>query len=282
MNRADYREQIDAACRLLEARIAEDVPLEEVAAAAFLSPFHFHRLFRGLTGETVRSYVRRLRLERAAHRLSQTDDDILAIALDVGYGSHEAFSRAFQRQFGTNPSVFRKEKIAMTTTSKPTTSEPIDVRIETRPACTVAAVRHVGPYTEVGDTWGTLMKWGWSKMMFGKPETFGLCHDDPDVTPADKLRYDACLVVKPDTKVKGDVQLMDLPACAFAVTTHHGAYDSLGETYGRLFGHIAQHKIDGRQYRLGDPPSREVYMNDPRKTKPEDLVTEIWMPVTAA
>ncbi len=282
MNRADYREQIDAACRLLEARIAEDVALEEVAAAAFLSPFHFHRLFRGLTGETVGAYVRRLRLERAAYRLSQTEDDILAIALDVGYGSHEAFSRAFQRQFGTNPSVFRKERIAMTTTSKPTTSEPIDVRIETRPACTVAAVRHVGPYTAVGDTWGALMKWGWSKMMFGKLETFGLCHDDPDVTPAEKLRYDACMVVKPGTKVKGDVQLTDLPAGAFAVTTHRGAYDSLGETYGRLFGHIAQHKIDGRQYRLGDPPSREVYMNDPRKTKPEDLVTEIWMPVIAA
>jgi len=281
MNRADYREQIDAACRLLEARLAEDVPLEEVAAAAYLSRFHFHRLFRGLTGETVGAYVRRLRLERAAHRLSQTDDDILVIAFDVGYGSHEAFSRAFQRQFGTNPSVFRKEKIAMTTTSTTITNEPIDIRIETRPACTVAAVRHVGPYHEVGDAWGTLMKWGWTKMIFGKPEMFGLSHDDPDITPPERLRYDACIVVKPGTKVKGEIQLMELPAGTFAVTTHHGAYEGLAETYARLFGYIAENKIGGRQYHLGDPPAREVYMNDPCKTKQEDLLTEIWMPVIA-
>ncbi len=279
MNRADYQEQIDVASRLLEKRLADDVPLEDVAQAAYLSPFHFHRLFRGLTGETVGGYVLRLRLEKAAHRLKQSDEDIRSIALDVGYGSHEAFSRAFQRQFGVNPSQFRKEKIEMTNAQTSITNEPIDVRIETKPPCTVAAVRHVGKYTDVGDAWGTLMKWGWSKMMFGKPDTFGLCHDDPDVTPAERLRYDACMVVKGGTNVKGDIQLINLPACSFAVTTHDGSYEGLGATYGSLFGHIAQQKIDGRQYRLGDPPSREVYLNDPRKTKPEDLRTEIWMPV---
>ena len=281
MNRADYREQIDAACRLLEARLIENVPLEDVARAAFLSPFHFHRLFRGLTGETVQGYVRRLRLEKAAHRLKQSDADILTIALDVGYGSHEALSRAFQRQFGVNPSTFRKETVTMPSTNTTTVEEPIDVRIETRPAGTVAAVRHVGPYIEVGEAWGKLMKWGWNKMMFGKPETFGLSHDDPDVTPPDRLRYDACMVVKPGTKVKGEIQLIDLPADTFAVTTHHGEYQGLAATYGRLFGHVAEEKIHGRRYRLGDPPSREVYLNDPRKTKPEDLLTEIWMPVIA-
>ena len=107
------RERIEAAQRLLESRLDDDLSLDEVAREAHFSPFHFHRLFRGLTGETVRGYVRRLRLERAAHRLVQGEDEILGVALDAGYGSHEAFTRAFREHFGTAPSVFRTERRAV-------------------------------------------------------------------------------------------------------------------------------------------------------------------------
>ena len=277
-----YRERVDAACRLLEERIDVDVPLDEVAKVACLSTFHFHRLFRGLTGETVRGYVRRIRLEQAAHRLTQGKEDILRIALDVGYSSHEAFTRAFQKRFGVAPSVFREEKRTMMQ-SAATDMSPIDVRIETREPVAVAAVRHVGPYDQVGDAWKTLMKWGWTKMIFGRPpEMFGLCHDDPDVTDADKLRYDACMVVSPGTRVKGDIQLRDVPGGTYAVTTHAGTYASMGETYAKLFAHVAEKEIAGRRFVLGTPPSLEKYLNDPRKTKPEALRTEAWMPVSPA
>lgn len=277
----DYQARILAACRYLEDRLDDDPPLEDVAKAAHFSPFHFHRLFRGITGETVRGYTRRLRLERAAHHLTHSDRDILTIALDAQYNSHEAFTRAFTKRFNTTPSAFRDAKQDAMPTPTPEESPSITVRIERFPATTIACARHTGPYAEVADAWKKLMKWGWTKMIFGKAKTFGLCHDDPEVTDPARVRYDACMAVAEGTtiKAKHGLTIQNLPECTCAVTEHHGPYTTLGETYAALFAHIANHKIDGRSWRLGDPPSIEQYLNDPRKAKPEDLRTEIWMPV---
>lgn len=275
-----YAERIGRARALLESRLDEDVALEEVAAAAHFSAFHFHRVFRGVTGETVREHVRRLRLERAAHHLVRGDADILRIALDAGYRSHEAFTRAFKERFGVAPSVFREERrevIARDEARKGAMA--MEVRIEEMKACRVAFVRHVGPYSGVGEAWKALMKWGWSKMMFGKAETFGMCWDDPEVTEAEKIRYDACMVVDGKTRARGSVEVREVEGGTYGVALHEGAYERIGETYAGLCGAVASGAIEGLRWRLGDPPSIEKYLNDPRKTKPEDLRTEVWMPV---
>lgn len=274
------RDRIERARRLLESRLEDDLPLEEVAAAACLSPFHFHRLYRGLTGETVRDCVRRLRLERAAHRLTHTPDDVLTIALGAGYDSHEAFTRAFKRRFDLPPSQWRTERRKIVAAASPSNGDPdVKVRIEKRHNARVAFVRHTGPYNQVGDAWKALMKWGWTKMMFGKSDTFGMCYDDPDVTDADKLRYEACMVVDAKAKPKGAVEVKDIPGGAYAVALHEGPYEQIGRTYAGLCAHVSEHDIAGKRWTLADPPSIEKYLNDPRRTAPEDLRTEVWMPV---
>lgn len=275
-----WKDRVQAARRLIEERLDEDVPLEELASAAHYSLFHFHRLFRALTGETVRQYARRLRLERAAYRLTHGDDDVLGIALDAGFESHEAFTRAFKGRFGEPPSTFRTQKreahSARSTAGK---EQDMDIRIERRAPARIAYVRHVGPYEDVDTAWKQLMKWGWSKMMFGKAETFGLCYDDPDVTPAKRVRYDACMVVDHKTKPKGPVEIRDMEQGTYAVAVHEGGFDTIGDTYAELFAQISSDPTDGRRWTLGDPPSLEKYLSDPRKVKPEDMRTEIWMPV---
>lgn len=265
---------------VLEQHLLEDVELNDLAGAAGYSMFHFHRLFRAATGETVRQYQRRLRLERAAHHLIHGQDDILTLALDAGYGSHEAFTRAFQARFQTTPSAFRQERRQIQEHKIMPMTE-IEIRIAEREPQNIAYVRHVGPYEQVGDAWGALMKWGWKKMMFRPPETFGLSYDDPEVTPADQLRYEACMVVKPGTKVKAPVEMKQTPGGTYAVVMHEGPYEKFAETYAKLIGRICSGPIDGKQWKLGDPPALEKYLNDPRKTKPEDLRTEVWLPVTS-
>ena len=74
------------------------------------SPYHFHRIFKGVVGEGVNEYVRRLRLESAAVALKTTDRGVLQVALDAGYGTHEAFTRAFRQLFGVSPTQFRAGK----------------------------------------------------------------------------------------------------------------------------------------------------------------------------
>jgi AraC family transcriptional regulator len=278
--RPAWHDRIEHARRLIEDHLDEDLPLEDLAAAAHYSMFHFHRLFRAHTGETVREHARRLRLERSAYRLTHTRDDILRIALDSGYDSHEAFTRAFKARIGLTPSAFREQRREVQIQRTQEKEIDVDLRIEKREPARIAFVRHTGPYDKVGDAWGKLMKWGWTKMMFGKADTFGLCFDDPDVTPAERTRYEACMVVDVRTKPKGDVELRDLPGGAYAVGLHEGPYERIGDSYAQLFAEVSSHPINGRTWKLGDPPALEKYLNDPRKTKPEELKTEIWMPVS--
>ena len=153
----------------------------------------------------------------------------------------------------------------------------MQIEIRERPACRVAYVRRVGPYGEVGAAWQALMKWGWTKMMFGKPETFGLCFDDPEVTPAERVRYEACMVVDENARVKGDVRARAMAGGRYAVAVHEGPFETIGATYAGLCAKVAS-GVAG-MVRLGDPPSLEVYLTDPRKTKPEELRTEVWMEV---
>jgi AraC family transcriptional regulator len=89
----------------------EDWPLDELSARAGWSPFHLHRAFRRVVGETPKQYMLRVRLERAAARLVSGSDDetILDIALSAGFESHEVFARAFRRQYGVTPSRYRAD-----------------------------------------------------------------------------------------------------------------------------------------------------------------------------
>jgi len=276
-----WQDRIARARQLLESRLDEELSLDELAQATAYSVFHFHRLFRAATGETVRQYTRRLRLERAAHRLTVGKEDILPIAIDAGYTSHEAFTRAFVARFETTPSAFREARREVHQ-HRITPMQDIEVRIEQRQPVRVAFVRNVGPYNTSGEAWGKLMKWGWKKMMFKPPETFGLGYDDPDVTPAEQCRYDACMVINEKTKVKPPVETKEFAGGTYVATLHEGAYDNISNTYAKLFARVASGPIDGKSWMLGDPPSLEKYLNDPRKTKPEDLRTEVWMPVCPA
>jgi AraC family transcriptional regulator len=99
--------RIRRAVELMHTHIASDLPLEELAAAAYLSPFHFARLFKKLTGATPHSYLAALRAARAQALLAETDLSITEVAARVGYSSSSHFSKAFRRATGLTPRAFR-------------------------------------------------------------------------------------------------------------------------------------------------------------------------------
>ena len=91
----------------IQRNLDEETPLEDLARVAAFSPYHFHRIFRGMLGESVKEHIRRLRLERSAMRLKHSDTPVTMIAFEAGYESHEAFTRAFRSMRGMTPSQFR-------------------------------------------------------------------------------------------------------------------------------------------------------------------------------
>ena len=118
----------------IEIHSAEEISLEHVAAACDVSRFHLARAFGLATGRPVMRHVRGRRLTEAARALARGAPDILIVALDAGYGSHEAFTRAFREQFGITPEAVRQrgdlrdlklvEAIKMSETSATTLEQP--------------------------------------------------------------------------------------------------------------------------------------------------------------
>ena len=104
----DPSERIMEVVNYIHRHISEPLDRETLAEVAGFSVPHFHRVFTAHVGESAISYVRRLRLERAARKLRMGAVDITEVALAAGYDTHAAFSKAFKQQFGLSPSEFRQ------------------------------------------------------------------------------------------------------------------------------------------------------------------------------
>lgn len=138
-----------------------------LAASAGFSRFHLARLFHRTTGETLDEFIRRIRAERAAFTLIHSDELIATVGEEVGYGSVEAFSRAFRSVFGALPTQFRKEKRSWMIDSASgihwnadwVTKDPPPIDLEQRtvwmPVRHVRVWRVLGSYTRLGESWET-------------------------------------------------------------------------------------------------------------------------------
>lgn len=290
----DYKQRILRVLVHIQAHLDEALYLEELASLACFSPYHFHRVFRGMVGETLMDHVRRLRLERAAQRLKAGDAPVTRIAFEAGYETHEAFTRAFRTMFGASPSQYRESRHVAEYAESPCglhfreglsihnftphelKGSTMEVRIAEIEPIRVAFVRHVGPYAACKQAWEVLCGWAGPRGLL-QPETvyLGLSHDDPDVTPADKLRYDACIVVDREVRAEGEVGVQEIAGGDYAITSHRGPYEKLVHTYARLCGEWLPRS--GREVRAA--PSFEIYRNDPSTTRPEELLTDVHVPL---
>ena len=104
----DQTDCIEDVMKYIRMHISEPLDRGTLAAVAGFSVPHFHRVFTAHVGESAISYVRRMRLERAARKLRMGAVDITEVALAAGYDTHAAFSKAFKQQFGLSPSEFRQ------------------------------------------------------------------------------------------------------------------------------------------------------------------------------
>jgi AraC family transcriptional regulator len=289
-----YKERLLRVLIHIQSHLDETIPLEDLAGIAHFSPYHFHRVFRGMVGESVKEHIRRLRLERAAHRLKFSDLPITHIALEAGYETHEAFTRAFGSMFGTAPALFRQTHRALPYPAVPsgihfsadgrltdfqvlqTGGRELTVSIQPVPAMRVAFMRHVGPYDRVGETWSKLFALAGPRGLLGPHiRIVGVVHDDPEVTPPERVRYDAGLIIHQDFKPAGEIGVQEIGGGEYAVAGHRGPYGGLGETYTKLCGQWLP--AAGREPRSA--PALEIYCNSPRDTPPEDLFTEIYIPL---
>lgn len=251
-SRREYSARVNRVIDYIEQNLAEAMPLAHLADVACFSPFHFHRIFKALTGETLTAFVQRLRVERAASMLlTDLELPVTHIALDCGFSSSASFARVFKNTFGMSATAWRRadpparmadRKIGQTfrkdrkaaseaesylmslnlpTKEKDMTSAP-NIQVQELPELHVAYVRNVGPYAGDGELFGALfgrlMRWAGPRgLCTADAQYLSVPHDDPKVTEEDKLRISVCVTVPSGTEAEGDVGIMKLAGGAYAV-----------------------------------------------------------------
>ena len=107
-DRVEYEKRVNRVIDHIRRHLAEELSLSSLAGVAAFSPFHFHRVFKATTGETLFGFIQRLRIERAAVALTaHPDQSVLEVALDHGFSSAATFARAFRARFGMSATAWR-------------------------------------------------------------------------------------------------------------------------------------------------------------------------------
>ncbi|SDW59031.1 AraC family transcriptional regulator [Litoreibacter albidus] len=257
---------------------AGDLSLDALADIAAMSRFHWHRVFHGMTGETCADAVRRVRLHRAACWLVQKDWPVAQVAERCGYSNAASFARAFRDGFGLTPAAFRRRGALMSPRSHSQQGEHAmyPVKIETRPEGRMAALPHIGPYMEIGGKFQALAAMFSSRGLWPQARGMaGVYYDDPSAVAEAELRSHAGILVGADFDMPDDMEDLPVSAGRVAVMTFKGPYSGLKAGYDYLYGVWLPES--GQEPR--DAPAMEVYLNDPTDTAPEDLLTEVCLPL---
>lgn len=278
---ANYRDRVLCVVDYLWQNIERDVDLNTLADIAHFSPYHFHRIYRETMHETVSATARRLRLHYAACQLLRTNDTIEAIANQLGYGSGEAFSRAFKRIYEITPSAYRQQRC---TPSTPNINLPnqrlyaMDYTIEIIQCDTIqlGGLPHQGDYLKIGAVFEKVcVAAGSLQFLNDTTRSFGIYYDDPASKESSELKSHACVTLTPEQASKANLETLTIAGGKHAALTFKGAYSELEQVYAWFYGEW----VPKSGFQLADKPPFEEYLNDPKTVPPAELLTKIYLPL---
>jgi len=256
----EYEKRIHKVLSYIDSKIDTKIDITALAEVARFSPYHFHRLFSALTGETVGNYLRRRRVERAALKLiSQPNVKILDLALSVGFGSAEAFARAFKAQFESSPTQWlknnnteaRREAIHKIN-SKMSQVLPFlncdhefnkqsllnSITIIERKPVEIAYFRHRGPYIGgIAKFWQEVYRpWAIANQLGPHHARYGIAHDDPNITDEAVCIYDACAEIAAERPLKGEALRGTIPGGKYAVAIFNDSMANIAHAWTAILG----------------------------------------------
>lgn len=245
-------EPVSRALWYIESHFARALGLEEIAKVGGVSRFHLARLFTAVTGHSVFGYVRARRLTEAAKSLSRGAPDILSVALDAGYGSHEAFTRAFRDRFGPAPQEVRamrridnlplQEPLRMTDTA-PVTLDPPRI-VQGAPMIIAGVAERYGHSGAAGiaSQWQRLVPHLGSLPQQVGQATYGVMSDQRDGGAS--FQYLAGVEVSTTEGLPKDFSVVRVPAQTYGVFQHKGhvsttqkTMDAIMRTWGPKSGY---------------------------------------------
>ena len=283
-HRAEYERRLHRVLTYIDEHLDQQVDLACLARVANFSAYHFHRIFSAHVGETFGNYLTRRRVELAAARLaSQPRLSVISVALSVGFGSPEAFSRAFKKHFGRPPSHWKMRPPARSYEKSKISQEdrrvsqavrprkaygsamnhkkpvPLRVTVKKLPPVRIAYLRYQGSFGEpVGAFWQEeVYPWMMANGLLGAPR-YGVSHDDPQMTEKAKCRYDAGVEVSRDFVPSQNAQIATLPGGLYACAPFKGTSSEITLAWE----HILREWLPASGYQLDARVWFEYYPTD--------------------
>lgn len=283
-----YAEKTDKILDYIHAHISEDLTLDKLATEACFSPFHFHRIFLSITGETPRDYIERCKLERAANRLCTLPErSMIETALESGYSSVSTFSRAFKKYHGVSPSEFLRQHIldyhsinvSQTKRRHVYTEEDFTtISFRILPGYHYAYKQVFSGYSNgIPSSWSRLLKYAEThNLLSSNTIYFGIPFDNPGITPREKCRYRACISVNElFEQTKGDIRTASISPARYVVLPFKGRREDITDAYALLYGGW----LPQSGYIPDDKPTLELYPPELHRCGMEVMEYEIAIPI---
>lgn len=306
-SKQEYISRLNRVMDFIDQNLDQPLDLKTIASIASFSPFHFHRIFTFLVGETPGDYIQRLRIEKAAWRLREENPTtITEIAYSCGFGSISLFSRTFRKYFGLTPSrfaqtekpvyshngnLFSKNGQMLRKNLKDDAAADTDlcfvesnqlyfmktnIEVKEMPEMKAVYVRHTGPFHLIGQAYEKLSKWAAPRGLYipNVSKSATVTHDDPSVTEIEKVRQSACIIVDEDVKTDGEIGKLTIPGGKYAVGRFELGFDEFEKAWNTMCNWFTE-----SGYQQGDGCTYELYHNDYATHPQKKHIVDICIPV---
>ncbi len=268
-------------------RAGDPLPdLEALAAIAHQSPFHFHRLYRALTGETPGRTVARLRLLQALTLLGQTDSRVTEVVLNVGFESPQALARACRQALDATPTRLREDaalrsrwqqRLSLPAGDHADGTVPLQVTVTTLAPFDVVALRREGAFDDLDQAFGEIFTWaaeqGWAEQL---QQLIGIARTDHRDAPAQRCVFDCAMGFgRTPVALPAPLRVLTLGGGTHAVLRHVGSYAGLEAATDALL----RDWLPDSGYTLRDAELYYHYLDDPEEVPESILRADVCVPV---
>lgn len=296
---ADYKNRINRVFEFIDQNLESDLSLNKISEIAFFSPFHFHRIFKFITGETLNGYVTRKRIEKSASDLLHKNITATEIAHKYGFSDNSSYSRTFKKYFGVSPTEFKKQNpnrhskirqleskngqeypdyekyICIINNLKKWTEMNAKIEVKETPEMHLAGVTHIG-VNGIEKAFGKLTKWAIPKGLLKNPEAkMGrVFFDSFKITAPDKVRMSIFLVTDEPVETGGEINNLTINSGKCIVGRFEITPMEFEKSWTSLFIWMNE---NGYKKSIENP--FEIYHNDYREHPENKLIVDLYIPI---
>ena len=296
---ADYKNRINRVFEFIDENLESDLSLNTVSEIAFFSPFHFHRVFKFVTGETLNEYVTRRRVEKSASDLLHKNITATGIAHQHGFSDNSSYSRTFKKYFGVSPTEFKNQNpnkyskirqlkskngqaypnyeryICIINNLKKWTEMNAKIEVKEIPELNLAGVTHIG-INGIENAFEKLTKWAIPKGLLKNSETkMGrIFYDSFKVTAPDKVRMSIFLTTNVPFEIDSEINKLTINKGKCIVGRFEITPNEFEKSWTSLFIWMNENG-----YKKSSENPFEIYHNDFREHPENKFITDLYIPI---